>query len=136
MTTYFAQARAYRENAVLGRTPEQLVPLLYEHLLVQLVRGGQRIRAGDIEGKADALSRASDTLFELLESLDFGAGGEVATRLSTLYHYFLREAEIAGRAMDPAPLDRLVRMVEVLHEAWNQAAGEISARAGTPGGAG
>lgn len=136
MTTYFAQARAYRESAVLGRTPEQLVPLLYEHLLVQLVRGGQRIRAGDIEGKADALSRASDTLFELLESLDFGAGGEVATRLSTLYHYFLREVEIAGRAMDPAPLDRLVRMVEVLHEAWNQAAGEVSARAATPGGVG
>lgn len=127
MTTYFSQARAYRESAVLGRTPEQLVPLLYEHLLVQLVRGAQQIRMGDFEGKADALSRASDILFEMLESLDFEAGGEVASRLSTLYGYFLREVELAGRSMDAAPLDRLVRMVEVLHAAWSQAAGEVTA---------
>lgn len=127
MTTYFAQVRAYRESAVLGRTAEQLVPLLYEHLLVQLVRGTQLIRNGDFEGKAEALGRASDTLYEMLESLDFEAGGEVASRLSTLYGYFLREVEMAGRSMDPAPLDRLVRMVEVLHEAWIQAADEVAA---------
>ena len=57
---------AYRENAVLGSSPERLVPVLYEHLLVNVKRGAMHMRAGDVEAKFNTLSRASDIVAELL----------------------------------------------------------------------
>lgn len=126
--TYSAPANAYRENAILGSSRQQLVPLLYEHLMVSLTRGALLIRNGDIEGKATALGRASDILFELLESLDFEAGGEVASRLAALYGYFLQELSAAGRGMDAARVEHVSTMVERLHSAWRGAAADPGLR--------
>lgn len=128
--THSAGAGAYRASAILGSSPEQLVPLLYQHLLVNLTRGAALIRAGDIEGKSAALGKASDILFELLESLDFEAGGEVAPRLAALYAYFLQEINAAGRSMDADRTERLLGMVERLHGAWRQASAAPPASGG------
>jgi flagellar secretion chaperone FliS len=126
--TYSAPANAYRHNAILGSSQEQLVPLLYEHLMVNLSRGVLLMRKGDIEGKATALGKASDILFELLESLDFDSGGEVASRLAALYGFFLQEISAAGRTMDAERVERLQVMVERLHSAWQGAVADPGVR--------
>jgi len=121
--TYQSNAGAYRANAILGSSREQLVPLLYEHLLVNLTRGIALMRKGEIEARSGALQKAADILFELLESLDFdGEGGQVAARLAALYAFFLQEISAAGRVPDPDRLERLLAMVERLHGAWREAA--------------
>jgi len=126
-------ASAYLEARVMSSTREDLVPLLYEHLCANLRRAAAQIEAGDIEGKAASLDRASGIVFELLASLDFEAGGDLASRLAALYSFFATEISTAGRTLDRERLDRVTSMVASLHEAWQQAAAQAAGR-GKPGG--
>lgn len=119
---YARTQAAYRETAVLGSSPERLVPVLYEHLLVNVRRGTKHLEQGDIDGKFTSLTRASDIVAELLSSLDHDAGGELAGRLSALYGFWLREISTASRDLDARRLDRVAEMVASLMEAWEAAA--------------
>jgi flagellar protein FliS len=123
-------AMAYREARVLGRTPEQLVVLLYEHLLTCLRRARAQMPAGDIEGRGHDLERASDIVFELLSALDMEAGGEIASRLAALYAYFVGEIGALGRKPDEERADRLIALIAGLHESWARAAATPAATGG------
>jgi flagellar protein FliS len=126
---YQANADAYRENSVMGMRREDLIPLMYEHLLVGLKKASKQIEERDIEGKAASVEKASGILYELLASLNFDEGGEVASRLASLYTYFLKELTEASRTLEARRLDPLIEMVSSLHEAWVEAAEKIR----TPG---
>ncbi len=129
--TYGRRQDAYREAAILGSTPEQLVPLLYEHLLVALKRASTQIQAQDIEGKSVSLQKAFDIVFELLGALDFEKGGEIASRLASLYAYFTREISEINRTLDTARLEQLIKLVTPLHESWVEAARVVDSGAAT-----
>jgi flagellar protein FliS len=105
----------------MGMSREQLIPLMYEHLLVGLKRASKQIREKDIEGKAASVEKASGILYELLASLNFDEGGEIASRLASLYTYFLKELTEASRTLNAARLDPLIEMVTSLHDAWVEA---------------
>ena len=122
---YRPNASNYRDNEILSTPREQLVPLLYRHLVIRLRTAGEQIRDGDIAGKAESLSRATDIVYELLGSLDHDAGGELAERLSALYAYFLSEFREVGRSMDAARLETTLELIDSLHEAWARAADEV-----------
>ena len=113
---------AYKQNQVLGSSPEQLVVLLYEHLLANLRRAGMQIDVRDYEGKSASMQKALDIIFELLSSLDRDAGGELAERLSALYVYFINEIGAISRNLDRARLEQLIVMIAGLHESMAQAA--------------
>lgn len=117
----------YRENAVLGSRPEEMVPLLYEHLVVNLRRAEEQIAEGDIEGKCASIQKALDILHELLASLDFEDGGEIASRLASLYSYFIRELGEIGNTLDRERLAKVLEMVNTLYESWRDVAREAGA---------
>ena len=119
---YSNGASAYRQTRVLGSSREQLVVLLYDHLLVSLRRAAMQIRAGDVDGRADSLERASDIVFELVSALDRERGGEIASRLAALYAYFIGEISGVTRKPDVPRLERLTSLVAALHESWSKAA--------------
>ena len=122
------RSAAYRDNEVLSASKERLVPMLYQGLLKNLRRAGMQMGAGDLEGKGESLQKASAIVYELLGSLDFEAGGDIASRLAALYAYFLREMMEAGRALDRARIDKLSEMIASLHDAWDQAAQQVAER--------
>ena len=124
--SYEQTANAYRQNAILSTSREQLVPLLYEHLLVSLRRASNQIASKDIEGKAASVEKASAILYELLGSLDHGAEDELASRLASLYTYFLQELGEASRHLDAKRLGPLIEMVSSLHESWVEAANLVA----------
>ncbi len=124
-TNQAAHAARYKEAAILGSSPERLVLLLYEHLLVSLRRAALQIQSRNIEGKAQSLEKASDIVFELLASLDFEAGGELASRLAALYGWFITEIGEVSRTLDRERLERLISIVGTLHEAWIGAAEQL-----------
>lgn len=112
---------AYRDAEVMSSSPERLVPLLYERLLVSLKRGALSIQNQDIEGKHEQLQRAVDIVYELLGSLDFEQGGEIAQRLASLYTFWSKEISQAGRALQADRIQRVAAMVAELHESWVEA---------------
>jgi flagellar protein FliS len=119
---YSNGASAYRQARVLGSSREQLVVLLYDHLLVCLRRAAMQIRAGDTEGRANSLERASDIVFELVSALDRERGGEIASRLAALYAYFIGEISGIARKPEVPRVERLTALVASLHESWSKAA--------------
>ncbi len=120
----------YRATEVLSLSKEDLILVLYEHLMINLKRGSQQIRAKNIEGKSESLTRASSIVYELLASLDFEIGGELSSRLASLYAFWAKEISEAGRQMDAARLDTLIELVKPLHESWQHA---VKIAAGTDG---
>lgn len=124
----------YQRTEVLSTSPERLVPLMYEHLLVNLRRGGMFIRKGDIDGKFTSLAKSADIISELLGSLDHEVGGDLSARLAGLYGFWMKEIAIAGRDLDAGRLDRVAEMVASLTETWNEVArsGEDFSREASP----
>ena len=121
---------AYRETEVLSSSPERLIPLMYEKLLVSLKRGAMCIGSSDIEGKHEHLTRAQDLVFELLSSLNYEEGGEIAVHLGSLYAFWAREISEASRSLQAERLNRVVAMVADLHESWVEAV-RVMENAGT-----
>ena len=132
--SYQTRVNAYRENSVMSMSRAELVPLMYEHLLVGLKRASKQIRDRDIEGKAASVEKASGILYELMASLNFEEGGEIAPRLASLYGYFLRELTEASRTLDADRLDPLIEMVSSLHEAWVEATQDVASKGEVNGG--
>jgi len=128
MMSYGTSRARYMEAEVAGRQKEWLVPLLYEHLLSNLRRASAQIQGGNLEGKSASLEAASSIILELSLTLDTERGGEIATRLSALYAFLAGELLEVGRSLDTAKLDRLVGILEQLHEAWVVAAEATSPR--------
>ncbi|MFQ5537732.1 MAG: flagellar export chaperone FliS [Gemmatimonadota bacterium] len=129
------ERNAYKEAEILASSPERLIPILYEHLLVNLRRGSLFIRKKDIEGKFSALAKASDIVYELIASLDHEAGGELARSLGSLYGFWIKEISAAGRELDADRLDRVAEMVSSLHESWIEAVGRVEGSGSSPGSA-
>lgn len=116
---------AYTQMEVLSTSPERLVPLLYEHLLVSLKRGGMQIRKGDVEGKFESLGKAADIVCELAAALDHEVEGPLPGQLASLYGFWLKQIGEAGRTMDAGQLTAVTDMVATLHDAWREAAGLV-----------
>jgi flagellar protein FliS len=125
--SYGRNAAAYREASILSSSPEQLVVLLYDHLLASLKRAAHEINADNIEGKAKAFERASDIVYELLASLQDGEGGDLTRRLAALYAYIIAEISTINRTLDMSRLARLTDLVQTLHQSWAAAARQLQA---------
>ena len=127
--SYQDQGSTYLQTQIVSSSPEQLVPLMYQHLLVNLKKAGDRMDAGDMEGKSECLQRATAIVYELMASLDMEQGGEIAMRLGSLYTYFIRRISEFSRQMDKGVLDELLELVGSLHESWLDAARQIEGAA-------
>jgi flagellar secretion chaperone FliS len=130
--SYAAQTARYLENDVLTRSPEWLVPLLYEHLLSNLRRALVQIETGDTEGRSKSLGKARDIVGELLCSLDRENGGDLAESLASLYAYFAIELLNVGRGTGAGNLPALIDLVAELHAAWVEAAEQVAPRGVRP----
>jgi flagellar protein FliS len=126
---------SYQQSRVLGSSQDQIVVLLYEQLLLHLRRARLQMERRELEAKAESFEKAIDIVFELLSSLDMEAGGELASRLSALYGYFITEIGSIGRTLDLERHDRLIALVSSLHESWQRAENELRAGGSTAEGA-
>ncbi len=134
--TYDVRSSTYREVDVLSSTPEQLLPLLYKHLLVNLRRASLCIKRRDIQGKFDSTCKAADIIAELRGVLDFEAGGDLSVQLSALYGFWAKEISEAASLLDAARLDRVAAMVDELYESWKAAAHSLESGEGVASPAG
>lgn len=125
-------AARYLEHEVMSRSTEWLVPLMFEHLLLNLRRAEKCMEQGDVAGRATHFGKASSILFELMGSLDRERGGAVAGQLGSLYGFLTTELIDVGRSNDSRRLQRIIGIVSELHDGFRQAAESVSPRGGTP----
>lgn len=110
--------QAYRQNAVMGASPVQLVVMLYDGALRFMDEGKQAMLAKDYDTKNTKFQRVQKILMELISTLDIRNGGEIATNLLSLYTFVLNEL-VQGNMHDSTEnIDNAIRTMSQLRESW------------------
>lgn len=123
---------AYRQVQIKTANQGRLILMLYDGAIrnidVALEALPQRQRRYDLANTA--IVKAQDIIGELMASLDFDRGGEIARNLFTLYVFMNRQMLEANLRKTDAPLRDVRRMLLELRGAWAAAANKIAAKDG------
>jgi flagellar protein FliS len=127
---------AYKETRIRTASQGQLVVMLYDEAVKQLDRGLELLSLNK-SGKKDpsrieiignAIVKTRDIITELMVSLDFDRGGEIAQNLFSLYTWFNKELMEAHMAMDTARVTDVRDMLNDLRGAWAETTAKTSAQ--------
>lgn len=122
--TYSARSASYREMEILSASPGRLVVMMFDHLMVQFERARIAMERQDIELQTTSICKARAIVSELLATLDFEKGGEIAAQLSALYTFMLSEMVDIGMRRDSVGVSRLALIAADLREGFSGAAAQ------------
>ena len=96
--------------------------MLYDEAIKQLNSSVEMIEGKSLKMDTvnNAIVRAQEMITELMVSLDFDRGGEIAQTLFSLYMFFNRQLMEANMKKDPEPLRQVAQMLNELRSAWVQ----------------
>jgi flagellar secretion chaperone FliS len=115
------QHNPYQQNAVEHADPVKLVGLMYEGALRFIRRAEKSIVDSDFESAHNNIMRAYAIVAELMATLDFEHGGEIAVNLELCYDYVLHLLKEANMKKEAGSLNIARMMIEPLLETWNDA---------------
>ncbi len=129
---------AYRETRVKTASPGQLVVMLYDEAIKQsdtaiaLLGPESKPKPEDIERINVALGKVQDVITELMASLDFDVGGDIARDLFALYVWFGREMLEANIHKEVGRVSAVRKMLAELRGAWADAASKSQGGSSSP----
>src|SRR5689334_14605377 len=86
-----AYAKVGLETGVTAASPHKLIVMLYDGALAAIMTGITQMKAGNVQEKGKAISKAIQIIDNgLRASLDKEVGGEIAQNLDALYDYMSR----------------------------------------------
>jgi len=127
---------AYKETRIRTASQGQLIVMLYDEAVRQLDKALELMRLNS-SGKRDpsrievfgkAIIKARDIVTELMVSLDFDQGGEIAQNLFALYTWFNKELMESHISVDAARITAVRNMVDELRGAWIETSAKTSAK--------
>jgi len=116
----------YRETRIKTASQGQLVMMLYDEAVKSLDRAlellsldaGGKKNPGNIEKISKSVLKAQEIITELIVSLDFEQGGEIAKSLFSLYTWFNKELFEANIKHDIQRLTSVRNQLNELRGAW------------------
>ena len=125
--------RSYRETQIKTATPGKLILMMYDGAIKNL---NQALQDMDDEHRrydsiSNSLIKAQDIIAELMISLDFERGGEIAKNLFGLYVFMNRRLLDGNIKKDKAPLEEVRTLLMELRGAWAEVADKAGAAAGS-----
>ncbi len=108
----------YKKSQVETANPIDLIIILYDRAIILLDKAINEIIEEKYEEKNTSLTKATDIVFELLTTLDNDKGGEIATSLSRLYNFVIREITNASTSLNTKKLDNAKKILSELRESW------------------
>ncbi|GII06166.1 flagellar export chaperone FliS [Planobispora takensis] len=116
----------YLADTVNTASPGQLLVMLYDRLVLDLVRAEEALGTGDRENAAKQLMHAQDIIIELRSSLKTDVW-DGAAGLAELYGFLLTQLIQANVRADATIVASCRSLVEPLRDAWRTAATEAAA---------
>ncbi|WP_019141158.1 flagellar export chaperone FliS [Noviherbaspirillum massiliense] len=115
-----AYAKVGIETGVLAASPHKLIVMLFEGATVALSTAIQQMKAGDVAGKGQSISKAIAIIDNgLRASLDKKAGGSIALSLDALYEYMSSRLLTANLKNQPELLEEVQHLLQDLKGAWD-----------------
>ncbi|MEJ2662919.1 MAG: flagellar export chaperone FliS [Spirochaetia bacterium] len=120
---------SYRETQIKTATPGKLIVMLYDGAIKNINLALEKIekKYQAYEQVSNFIIRAQDIITELMVSINFEKGGEIAKNLFSLYMYMNRKLLDANIKKDQKALEEVKKHLVELRSAW----AEIANKAGT-----
>ena len=119
-----AKLAAYRSTSVhtgvAASDPHRLIVMLMDGALERIATARGLMKNGGGAEKGPLLHRAVAIIDELRNSLNFKAGGAIATNLDALYVYMCQRIMQANAQNKPEWLDEVSRLLGEIRSAWLQ----------------
>jgi flagellar protein FliS len=122
----------YLETAVETASPARLIVMLYDGAIRFINEAAYAMQQRDYETQNAKLQRAQKILAELISSLDFDKGGEIAENLFRLYTYMYNQLVEANINDSRDCLEHVVHLLSELREAWDTIATESETQVALP----
>ncbi len=120
--SYPHQSAVYKQTSITTSNQTQLIVMLYEGAVRFLRQGVDAIERKDIGAKAKACDRALAIVQYLHLSLDMEKGEEISVELERLYSFVIDQIIESSRRLDAAKLGEAIKVLDILHTAWNEVA--------------
>lgn len=111
--------RVNAQTSIVDADPHRLIQLLYQGALERINMARARIQARDYEGKNRLINGTVDIIAGLRGFLDFEKGGELATKLESLYDYVERVLVQANMRNDVTCLDEAASIINQIKSGWD-----------------
>jgi flagellar protein FliS len=110
----------YEHTGISTSSQGKLILLMYEGATKFTKMAMNCMDNGDIAGKGKYINKANNIINELSISLDMQKGGEVSTRLESLYQFMLNQLTLANIKSERKALESVLRVLLPLQDAWEQ----------------
>jgi flagellar secretion chaperone FliS len=112
---------AYKKTSIETASKEQILLMLYQAAIKHCKKSIESIEEQDLVKKGEHIGKLQDIIIELMNSLDFEIGGEIAKELSVLYDYILYSSTQANINKDKKPLEGVLSVLNTLYSGWTDA---------------
>jgi len=108
----------YQENKIEGSSQGEMIILLYEGAIKFMYEAISFIETRNIQNAHDKIIKVQRIINELMITLDFEAGGEIANNLYNLYDFVMNELIKANIKKEAEGLNNSIEILQELLEAW------------------
>jgi flagellar protein FliS len=119
-------ANQYKQMAVKTANRGQLLIMLYEAAIQHVKKAIIAIEKKEISAKGTAIGKAHDIINELLNTLDFEVGGDIARDLERLYTFMTEQLVKANIENSKEPLLAVQKTMETLLIGWKEAVDKVN----------
>ncbi len=108
----------YQKTSVTTASKEKILLMLYEGAIRFIRQAKSAMKEERIADKGMAISKANAILSELMATLDFEAGGDIAADLENLYVFMIDKLIDANINNTEEDLDVVINLLQTLYTAW------------------
>jgi flagellar secretion chaperone FliS len=119
-------ANQYKQMAIKTANRGQLLLMLYEAAIQNTKKAILAIDKKDLSAKGAAIGKAHDIINELLNTLDFEIGGNIALDLERLYNFMTEQLVKANIENSKESLQQVQKLLETLLSAWREAVDQVN----------
>lgn len=118
---------AYRQTRVKTASRGQLIVMLYDEALKQLHSARNELDADQpkLDIAHNAIIKTQDIITELMVSLDFEKGGDIAQNLFHLYMFFNQTLIDCNISKNSSGISEVHNLMSELREAWASIEGTV-----------
>lgn len=110
--------KQYQKTQVTTASREKILLMLYEGAIRFTKQARVAMIDKKIAEKGKAISKATAILSELMATLDFKVGGQLAHDLENLYIFMIDKLIEANIQNKTEPLDNVEKLLNTLYSAW------------------
>jgi len=124
-------ANQYKQTSIMTASKGQILLMLYEAAIRNVKKATVAIENKDMVAKGVAIGKAHDILNELVNTLDFEIGGNIARELERLYNFMIEALIKANIENSKEKLENVQQLLATLLEGWRGAVMQVNKSAAT-----